>query len=809
MPIGTTNAISGPYYGNGVATSFPFTFEVLSADQVVVYVNGGLVSDSSYSVALAGDSPSKGTVTFTTAPASGGEIYTVLDPAFSQDIEFADGAPYLAKAHNDGYDQSALRDQALARDLSRSIKAPMWETIGSLPPKAQRQNSIQGFDVNGDPTAVTFPNIQNLANLRSYGIDILDTGAADAVQADVAPYLIEAMADAKRWGIGRVNFPGDGFDFCVKPNYTTYGTFTMQAGNIIPFKRGIIPLVSNVALVGQGARLYHEGGQVDPGGFFYTPFWEDDGQIENVAIVGLTLDGNLENQTVTQYARATTGDGVWQHGHAITGASLRRFMLKRCPVKGFLGFGVFGTSLGGYVTDHFSLIDNDISNCFQGGFQGALNFFHSERNYYHGDGGWVALGFNIEPAAASESSRYIRSINDTIDGRDGLSSPVATAIDWAGYTGVATDSPEADDLRVMRRRGHVASGDYYEDSPNLGQRADIQISGLQSYEAGVTITGFSDVQITNTIIQLSYVPDVSRYNPPVGNAIAVTPGGLDEYNEGLTINGVQIRTDDSLPSILLTKMKMCNVSATVIGGRSAPLRLNACGGQFNIVTRDFGMAATGSIDGNYGSTSSGVTAYGNAGPIDITVQVQETRSSGARQVQYAAYLNVDTTYPVIVRGSSTGHLVAPIRDVNGTAINAGLIDASVRKLDVNVPVVLRNGLESHGAADFFADTGDLNFNLHSVDGTRRNINTISASGLQTQFSHTADGGMQLNQFNDGVPQRTPMRWDENGVLFMQATYDMPLQYANAWLWASASQVLRISGVKPTADSDGVAVGSQT
>jgi len=153
MAIGTTNAYSGPYTPNGATTAFPFTFNVLSVDQVSVILrdsdgNDATVSTSLYSVSLTGAAPSTGTVTFGAAP-TGAELYVLLSPAFTQDIEFADGAAWLAGPVNDGYDQSALRDQVLKRDVTRALKVPVGEAEITFPGTSARANKFLGFAGDG------------------------------------------------------------------------------------------------------------------------------------------------------------------------------------------------------------------------------------------------------------------------------------------------------------------------------------------------------------------------------------------------------------------------------------------------------------------------------------------------------------------------------------------------------------------------------------------------------------------------------------------------------------------------------------
>lgn len=152
MPIGTTNAISGPYYGDGVVVAFPFDFQVLTGDQVAIHIDGVEQSRSSFSVDLAGSAPSVGTVRLSSPPPLGAQVYVALDPSFAQDIEFADGAAWLADPVNRGYDQAALRDQALARDIGRALRLPMGDEAAVLPPADRRKGFYLGFDpITGAP----------------------------------------------------------------------------------------------------------------------------------------------------------------------------------------------------------------------------------------------------------------------------------------------------------------------------------------------------------------------------------------------------------------------------------------------------------------------------------------------------------------------------------------------------------------------------------------------------------------------------------------------------------------------------------
>lgn len=153
MAVSTTNAISGPLLANGSTTVFPFTFTAPTADEVQVVLRDSdgvdsTVSPSAYTVALT--SGGGGAVTFATAPASGNSVYILLNPDFTQEIEFENGSAWLAAPVNEGYDRSAARDQVLKRDMDRGLKFPVGETPDTLPVSDNRLGKYLAFDAAGD-----------------------------------------------------------------------------------------------------------------------------------------------------------------------------------------------------------------------------------------------------------------------------------------------------------------------------------------------------------------------------------------------------------------------------------------------------------------------------------------------------------------------------------------------------------------------------------------------------------------------------------------------------------------------------------
>jgi hypothetical protein len=76
---------TGPYTANGTQKAFPFTFSIVAAGDIAVFVNDVVAPSASYSVAF---STTGGTVTFTTAPLAGLQVLLASAPDFLQASDF-------------------------------------------------------------------------------------------------------------------------------------------------------------------------------------------------------------------------------------------------------------------------------------------------------------------------------------------------------------------------------------------------------------------------------------------------------------------------------------------------------------------------------------------------------------------------------------------------------------------------------------------------------------------------------------------------------------------------------------------------
>lgn len=173
--VSSETRTAGPYTGNGVTTSFAFTFKVFAkTDLVVTHQTGGVETvktvDVHYSVSLNAnqDSNPGGTITYpiSGSPLSASETLTI-DSAVprTQGVDLLTGGPFLPNVIENALDRNLIISQQLKRDLDRSIKQPRSDSvaIGDLPTAANRANTFLGFDADGALT--TLSSIDDLATL--------------------------------------------------------------------------------------------------------------------------------------------------------------------------------------------------------------------------------------------------------------------------------------------------------------------------------------------------------------------------------------------------------------------------------------------------------------------------------------------------------------------------------------------------------------------------------------------------------------------------------------------------------------------
>ena len=137
------------HVGNGVTTSFAYTFTILDSADMVVELDG-VVQGSGFTVSgvgvLAG-----GAVLFTTAPASDVSVLLRRSTDLSRSTSYTYAGDLRETVVDEDFNRLWHAMQERAEVEARSMRAPVGETLDALPPASQRADTQLLFDNTGEP----------------------------------------------------------------------------------------------------------------------------------------------------------------------------------------------------------------------------------------------------------------------------------------------------------------------------------------------------------------------------------------------------------------------------------------------------------------------------------------------------------------------------------------------------------------------------------------------------------------------------------------------------------------------------------
>lgn len=156
------------YTANGVTTVFAYTFQLLSASDLVVKANGVVVPTSSYSVSGVGVQAG-GSVTFTVAPANTTEILLSREITLARDTDYQYNGDLLETTLDRDFNRIWHAIQGVQARLDGAVRAPYPAQIAELP-STPDENPNLGFGVTpfGDPTYLPTDFGSTTANVTMY-----------------------------------------------------------------------------------------------------------------------------------------------------------------------------------------------------------------------------------------------------------------------------------------------------------------------------------------------------------------------------------------------------------------------------------------------------------------------------------------------------------------------------------------------------------------------------------------------------------------------------------------------------------------
>lgn len=408
------------YTGNGVTTSFPYTFRIFKKDDLAVTVldlSGNLtvlVLDTDYTVTNAGGY-SGGNVVLTAPLANGWQISIARELEPTQETDLRNQGKFFAEVHEDAFDKLtmliqqvsslfrlALRkpssianwydalnnyirnlkdpqdpqdaatknyvDEKANSDFNRTLRVPE-SFIPQLPSAAMRANRIQGFDSLGDPVML-IPESGSASDVLLQ-LASIEAGKGDSLIGVKQHY-------PSTIGTTQDEFNGRFFNFAdwgVKGDGVTDDSAAIQAalneipaGSTISFNSGNylfsnITLSKSVRITGSG---YQQGGTVWINNSPTNPFFK------------ATNKGNFKIDSFYAKPSVTPTGGSWFQFTKCFRISMDNFFLEDY----FLGMEFDGD--GSINIDKFSMYTSIVGLSGTGGMRFGKNNYTGSVNIDNG-----------------------------------------------------------------------------------------------------------------------------------------------------------------------------------------------------------------------------------------------------------------------------------------------------------------------------------------------------------------------------------------------------------------------------------------
>lgn len=139
--------------GNGVAVTFAYGWKLSDAGEMQALIDGVPTVPSAIS-GIGNDAG--GSVTFPTAPADGAKVVLQRNTALARtNTDYQQGGDLFSAVLNRDFDRvwQAIQEIVNGGKASlRALRVPPGESIGDLPARALRRNTIQAYDDEGNPT---------------------------------------------------------------------------------------------------------------------------------------------------------------------------------------------------------------------------------------------------------------------------------------------------------------------------------------------------------------------------------------------------------------------------------------------------------------------------------------------------------------------------------------------------------------------------------------------------------------------------------------------------------------------------------
>lgn len=265
MTISSTPRKAGPFLGNGVTTSFPFTFKVFAAADVkVVIANSAgaetvLALNSDYTVTLNPnqDTSPGGIVTYPISGPSlppGSTLSIIGNISYDQPLDLPSGGNFSPLALENQLDRTTMQIQQLAEIVGRSVSLPVTANASTQLPAPEADkflawNSTGTALVNADAIGGSIDGpFLLLDNVIGSDFAIPAGKNALSISPAIAPGVTVSVPPGSEWVIlgSSIGGGGGGGSNLIYETTATAGqtTFTLSTGyvpgKLLVFLNGVL-----------------------------------------------------------------------------------------------------------------------------------------------------------------------------------------------------------------------------------------------------------------------------------------------------------------------------------------------------------------------------------------------------------------------------------------------------------------------------------------------------------------------------------------------------------------------------------------
>ncbi|WP_375283439.1 hypothetical protein [Sphingobium yanoikuyae] len=231
MGVTKTNAYDGPFYPNGVTTSFPFTFRTMSASEVIILTEAGKqISGFSFSIVPSVNADG-GTIVFDTPPTAI-ELPSFLigsDPNFGVGIDLGSVTAFNPRTLNPSFERLAVQNIFLQERMNRSVQVPFGEKGPELP----SLSAADGKFLRVGPNNTLLPSEGTATQVQAWSRDFI---AGEGQISYVVPFDLLVNPVILRNGIEMpaTAYSASGSTILFDPPLIGGSEMTVKVGEAIP-----------------------------------------------------------------------------------------------------------------------------------------------------------------------------------------------------------------------------------------------------------------------------------------------------------------------------------------------------------------------------------------------------------------------------------------------------------------------------------------------------------------------------------------------------------------------------------------------